>query len=427
MYASSGGLLEASLEAAPVWLPVGGRLLRLFAYNQSVPGPLLEARPGDTLRLRLINRLAEPTNLHFHGLHVSPLGRSDNIWLHVEPGAEQEYELAIPENHPPSTYWYHPHLHGTAARQVSHGLAGLLLIRGEFDAIPEIAAAREHFLVLQDFDPGPSGEVREPGMMERIWGREGPLITVNGQLHPEFEIEQDGWLRLHLLNASASRFYRLRLEDHSFWQVATDGGPLPAPIEREELLLTPGERAQIMVAGSRPGGAYRLLSLPYNRGPGAPGSTTLLASFLYRGQAKNSWKLPSFFTEVEPLPVPDTAPRRIVLGQTMMPGFGMAFTLNGRPFVPGRTDGQAKLDTIEDWEFHNPTNMDHPMHIHTNAFQLLGPDTEPERAWRDVALVRAGARIRLRIAFRDFVGKTVYHCHILDHEDMGMMGTLEIR
>jgi FtsP/CotA-like multicopper oxidase with cupredoxin domain len=113
------------------------------------------------------------------------------------------------------------------------------------------------------------------------------------------------------------------------------------------------------------------------------------------------------------------------MGPGMMQS-GMGFAINGRTIDPARVDTRAQMGDIEEWEFANPMPMDHPMHIHTNAFQVIQPDGSPERAWRDVALVRAGDRLRIRMAFRDFTGKLMYHCHILDHEDLGMMGVLEI-
>jgi FtsP/CotA-like multicopper oxidase with cupredoxin domain len=109
-----------------------------------------------------------------------------------------------------------------------------------------------------------------------------------------------------------------------------------------------------------------------------------------------------------------------------MMGGGMGFGINGRTFDPSRVDTRVRLGDVEDWDFVNPMAMDHPMHIHTNAFQIVQPDGSAEPAWRDVVLVRAGERVRVRMAFQDFTGKLMYHCHILDHEDLGMMGVLEI-
>ena len=115
------------------------------------------------------------------------------------------------------------------------------------------------------------------------------------------------------------------------------------------------------------------------------------------------------------------------MGMGMMGGGGMNFSINGRTFNPNRVDTRVRLGSVEEWEFVNATMMDHPMHVHTNPFQVVGSDGLPVRAWKDVALVRANSRVRVRTAFREFTGKAMYHCHILDHEDLGMMGVLEIQ
>lgn len=429
-------LVEMDLEATQQWLPVGGRSGYLYAFNWQVPGPIVEARPGDRIRIRFHNSLPEPTNVHYHGLHVPSTGNADNVMLRVPPGESFTYEFDLPPTHPGGTFWYHPHVHESAARQVSRGLAGVFIVRGELDQIPEIAAAEEAVLVLQDFDLSASGLPIEPNMMERMVGREGDLLTVNGRVNPAIGIKRGGWLRLRILNASSSRFYRLRLEEHPFHVIATEGGALAAPEERDEVLLTPGERLEVMVQGARPGGGFRLLSLPYNRGGmgmGMMGSTDsrelVLASLTYEGEAEETWSLPRQLVNVDPLPEP-SARRTFQLGQGigmgMMMGSRTTFTINGRTFDPSRMDTRVTLNTIEEWEFVNPSMMDHPMHIHTNPFQVVGPDGSPNRAWKDVVLVRAGSRVRIRTAFRDFAGPTTYHCHILDHEDQGMMGLLEI-
>lgn len=432
--AGSEGLVEWDLEATHDWVGVGGGKAYLYAFNRQVPGPTIQARPGDHVRIRFLNSLSEPTNLHFHGLHIPPVGNADNSFLQVRPGERLTYEFDLPASHQGGTFWYHPHVHGSTARQVSRGLAGLFVVRGELDQIPEIEGAPEIGLVLQDFALGTTGVPLDPNPMERRTGREGSLITVNGQVNPQFPLERDGWLRLRIANASSSRFYRLRMEEHPFHLIAVDGGGLPAPEEREEILLTPGERVEVMLRGSRPEGSYRLWSLPYDREASGmmrgPISQALgLATFTYLGQAERTWDLPSQLVGVDPLREASIR-RSFYLGQGMGTGMVMGatmnFTINGLSFNPDRTDTRASLDSVEEWESINTTTMDHPMHIHTNPFQVVGSDALPIRAWKDVALVPAYSRLRIRTAFRDFTGRTMYHCHILDHEDLGMMGIAEI-
>ena len=174
-------------------------------------GPRFEARAGDSVTLRLDNALGEATNLHYHGLHIPPTGAADNIFLHVPDGESFMYQFSIPATHAAGLFWVHPHLHGTVARQVSRGLAMPFVIRGEIDAVPEIAAAEEHILVLQDFELDSNGNPVEPSMPDQMMGREGSVVTLGGAVNPVIGIRQGGLVRLRLINGSVSRFYRLTL------------------------------------------------------------------------------------------------------------------------------------------------------------------------------------------------------------------------
>jgi FtsP/CotA-like multicopper oxidase with cupredoxin domain len=433
---SVDGRLDIELVAREQGMDLAGRSARLWAFNGQVPGPLLEAAAGDEVQVRLRNLLPDATNLHFHGLHVPPSGAADNIFLEIPPGETLSYAFRIPRDHAAGLFWLHPHLHGSVAEQVSRGLAAPLVIRGALDAISEVAAAREHVLVLQDFALDRQGQPVAPSMNAMMDGREGSLVTVSGRTTPRLLVERGGLLRLRFLNASASRFYRLALGEHPMHVIATDGGSLPAPQSVDELLLAPGERRDVLVAASRQAGEYRLRSLPYTRGTagmmgGMIGTPTPLelATVVYDGNATNAPGIPSSLTSVDPLPA-TAIRRRFILSESMgmMPGRGMGarFLINGREFDHRRIDDTVRLGDVEDWEYTNNTDMDHPMHVHTNAFQRVGADGRAEPAWLDGIVVPARGRVRIRTGFSDFTGTSVQHCHILDHEDLGMMSTVRI-
>jgi FtsP/CotA-like multicopper oxidase with cupredoxin domain len=445
LHKSSNGLLELDLEANSTLIDLGGKPADLLTYNGQIPAPRLEAKAGDTVRIRLTNNLSQPTNLHYHGLHVTPTGNADNAFLDIPPGESLTYEFSLPKNHPSGTFWYHPHRHGFVAEQLFGGLAGLFIIRGELDEIPEIKAAKEEFLVLQDFALDSNGRIQPPNHMAMMRGREGQLMTVSGQVNPNLEIAKGGLLRLRILNASPSRFYRLAFENHPFYLIATDGGAINAPVELEELLLSPGERVEVLVRGDQETGQYRLLNLPYDRGGmqmmgmmgdgmGMMGGDTqtnpqVLATLTYQGSV-SPLPLPQQLISVEELPQPNTV-RRIELSMAMGSGMGMVFMFNGKTFDPNRIDTQVRLNTVEEWELVNvdPDGMAHPFHLHVNPFQVISRNGKPEPylAWKDTALVKGNETVRIRIPFRDFAGKAVYHCHILDHEDLGMMGIVEMK
>lgn len=444
---STNGLLEVALEARAGKITVAEQQGNLLSYNGQIPGPRLEARPGDTVRIRFTNQLAEPTNLHYHGLHIPSTGNADNIFLHVPSGETQTYEFTLPKKHPAGTFYYHPHLHKHVAEQVFAGLGGIFVVRGALDEIPEVQAAREEFLFLKDFALNAEGHIPTPGHMELMQGREGAIVTVNGRVNPSLSIATGELLRLRLVNASTSRFYRLALEEHPFYLIATDGGAIAEPVELRELVLSPGERAEVLVKGDRSSGQYRLLNLPYDRGgsmgmmgsgmggmmhSSSPQSSTpqTMATLTYKGSAKKQVFLPKKLIAVETLPKPSRT-RRIELSMAMGGGMGMAFLFNGKPFDPDRVDATVKLGSIEDWELVNvdPDGMVHPFHLHTNAFQVISRNGQPTpyRAWKDTVQVGQNETVRIRIPFRDFTGKMVYHCHVLDHEDLGMMGMVEVQ
>ncbi|MBE9047481.1 multicopper oxidase family protein [Pleurocapsales cyanobacterium LEGE 10410] len=450
---SKNGQLDVTLDARYGEVNLIDRQARLFNYNGLVPGPRLEVQPGDRVRLQFINNLPEATNLHYHGLHIPPTGNADNIFLNIAPGEKFTYEFTIPQDHRAGTFWYHPHLHGSTARQLFRGLAGTIVVRGELDEIPEVKSAHEEFLVIKDFSIDDDGEIVTPSNhMVQMAGREGSLLTVNGKSNPTFAIPSGGLLRwrIAIANASPSRFYRLSLENHPFYLIATDGGSLSEPVEMSQILLTPGERVDVLIRGDREPGRYRLFNLPYDRGSmgmmgdggmmgrgrGMMGrwrnrnnnsdSTEVLATLSYDGKTQTQ-SLPQKLIPVETLPEPQTT-KRFSMNHSMSPGRGMVFLINGNAFDPQRTDTQAQLNTVEDWEITNTGMFDHPFHLHTNYFQIISRNGQPEtlNAWKDTVLVPIGETVRIRIPFRDFTGKTVYHCHILDHEDLGMMGVVEI-
>lgn len=410
---------------------VAGGTATLWTYNGSFPGPLLRWREGDRVRLRLLNKLAEPTNLHLHGLHLSP--DVDDPFLEVAPGGSATYAFTVPSG-AAGTYWYHPHMHGSVARQLFAGLAGAIVIDGP--EIPALAEADEYVLVLKDISLR-NGQVSAHTPFDWLNGKEGDRILVNGSWRPRLTPARP-LIRLRIVNASNARYYRLLLDGHFLYQIATDGGLLERPVRRTSLLLVPGERAEVLVRLRRDG-EFQLLNLPYDRGSamghhghgmpmggsggGDSGGEPLLSIRTPRTAERGA--LPQVIADLEHLQPSAAAPlRRFVLGETMM----SVFSINGRRFDPARVDVRGRLGDLEIWEIENRGAMDHPFHLHTYPFQVLSLNGVPAEfpAWKDVVNVRPGDRVRLAVPLRDFSGRTVYHCHIVEHEDLGMMGVLEV-
>ncbi|OFI38197.1 copper oxidase [Arthrobacter sp. SW1] len=420
---SSAGRLELRLEAAQVTVPIAGRPASCFAYNGSVPGPTLRLRAGDTLAVRLVNNLREASNLHVHGLHVSPQGNGDNAFVTVEPGRSFDYEFRLPDHHPPGVYWYHPHLHGSAADQVFAGLYGAIIV--EEPRPPEVA--RERILVVSDITVDGSGNIRPPSAMERMAGREGRLLLLNGQVAPVIEARPGERERWRIVNACVARYLRLSLDGQALQQPG-DGTVFLAPGNRADLLFTAASGESV------------LRTLPYDRGgggmmaPGGPGG----------GLPDGGAELARVRVSGDPGPplapvagreapadlrrAPVAARRQLVFGSPGPMGM-MDFTINGRRFNPARTDIAAAAGSVEEWTLLNNTPMDHPFHLHVWPMQPVEEDGLPLGTVRfqDVVNVPSGRSVKVRISFNDFTGRTVYHCHILDHEDLGMMGVIEVR
>ncbi len=429
---SRDGLLEATLTVAPATIPIAGGSRWAITVNGSSPGPTLRLRPGDHLRLVLQNRTGYSTNLHTHGLRVSPSGNADNPFLEVPAGKTFTYEIDIPSDHPGGLYWYHPHFHHQVAAQLFAGFFGAIILEDSFDDTAGVAGAQERLVLLHDTNPGATeSSVMNATGADRMLGREGSLLTVSGQQLPEVSSTTGMLERWRILNASPSRFYRLRLDGHRFNVVGTDGGRLSLPRVVESVDLVPGERLEVFVLPIE-AGTFKLSTHPIDRGSpgmgmgGRTNSTSSapvdLMSFRVTGERAPPAKLPSLPQTRASIDAADST-RELVFAMQ-----GMSFTIDGRTFSGDRVDARVKAGTTEEWTIRNISQMDHPFHLHVWPFQVLAQSQSgsPSPGWKDVVNVPAGGWVRIRIPFTEVTGKTVYHCHILDHEDLGMMGVIEV-
>lgn len=433
---SRHGRLEVDLVAAP-GAEVAGRDTSALAYNGQTPGPTLRLRPGDTLALRLTNRLDEPTNLHTHGLRVSPAGNGDNPFVRVEPGASFSYLIQVPRDHPVGTYWYHPHHHGTAADQQFGGLAGALLVVPEGplgESASDVEVDDDVVLVVTDITLNADGRVAAVSDTARSLGRQGELLLINGQHRTAIPAVVGSTARWRIVNACTSQVLRLRLDGHRLTQIALDGSYLRRPLDLDAVTLAPGNRADVVVrAGSS--GAYELIAESYDRGrmgdrstarPPMPLATFAVAATSIRSAPARAWRLPPVEQPVAPA-VPGASSRQIEFTMRMA-GAQMTFELDGRAFDPRRDDQSVVLGATEDWLLTNLGPLDHPFHLHTWPFWVVaGSDgLPPAGILQDVVLVPARGWVHLRVPFTENPGRAVYHCHIVDHSDAGMMGVIEV-
>jgi FtsP/CotA-like multicopper oxidase with cupredoxin domain len=411
------GLVEIELDARPADVTVDGRRAALWTYGGSFPGRLIRVSEGDTVRLRFANRLPEVTNLHFHGLHVPPTGRADNVWLHVPPGEAFQYEFEVPRGSA-GTYWYHPHAHGMIARQLWAGLAGPWVVDGPLERMPELATVDERIVLLRDLALDEQGRPTPHRIMDWHEGKQGDLLLANGAVQPVLRARA-GTVRLRLINASNARYFRLALAGgQPLHLIATDGHYLDAPVSVPEVLLVPGERADVLLEAGGPG-PLALRDLPYDRRTSHHSMERTVLTILPRADAAPI-ALPRSLGHVPDLRRENALmPRRITMAM---------FFVNGRLFDARRADVRARLDATELWQVENVGTMDHPFHLHTWHFQVIARNGRPEpfRAWRDMVNLKPGDRVDLMVPLANYPGRTLYHCHIAEHGDKGMMAVLEV-
>ncbi len=351
-------VVEVALEARSTTLAIGGEEVSLLTYNGLHPGPLIRAAEGDLLRVTLANALDEPTNLHFHGLHVPPSGSGDNVFIEVPPGGRHTYELTVPEGHG-GTFWYHPHRHHRLARQLWRGLAGPLVVDRPEDALPELAAADEHVVVVKDLSVE-GGRPAEHTAGDWARGKSGRLVLANGVPRPVLGARAS-LVRLRLVNACNARALLLgRGDDRPFHLIAHEGHLLEAPQELAETLVAPAQRVDLLLA-LEPGEPLALVHKPYNRGARREPSGTEALLTISPPAEHRPLRLPSRLAAVERLdPAAATRTRRFRMAMAFMAPDGHGH------LAPLR----ARLGDLELWDVTNVDTQDHVFHLHTWPFQV---------------------------------------------------------
>jgi len=423
--------VEVNLTAAPAKISLRpGVTTDVFAYNGQIPGPTLDVREGDHVIIHFQNKLNEPTTVHWHGLHI-PAHQDGSPFVPIAPGEKHDYEFTITKG-TAGTYWYHPHPDMRSGYQVAKGLYGGIVIHAADDPLPK--SISEKLIILQDNRFASDGSVDFPdrrsaqGIIDEENGREGNVLFVNGEVMPTIKIKPGEVQRWRIVNASASRIYRLALQGHTFLQVGTDGGLFEHPAEEKEVLLANSERVELLVRGTgKPGSVSLLETLPYDRyapqtRPADWNTPRPLLSLEYTNDAPQA--APAIPSTLRVIPILDTtkatATRVVSLSQGL---------INGKTMDMSRVDITAPLNATEIWEIENLVGMDHPFHLHGFQFQVLDRNGVPEkeRRWKDTVNVPKHETVRFIVRYDDNPGLWMFHCHILDHEDHGMMGVLQIK
>lgn len=456
----------------------------VLTYNGRLVGPTIRVRRGTTFTINLINELpatSEPpltvgptqedkphdfhtTNLHTHGLHVSPRGKSDDVFREIRPGTSHQYTYTVPLDHPTGTFWYHPHKHGSVAYQMANGMAGALIVQGgppgkvrDLEDVPEIARARERVFILQQLvlrkNEQGIGRVDPNDVYQETPGPDAYQVTaINGAVLPTYYLqpkEVQRWRFIHagrgdLISIGWRDADKKRIRTIFFHQIAIDGLATGTIRPQAVLQLYGGYRSDVLVKAPSGRGTYYLTTdqepTPEQLAAGIKSIVTCLARIIVQGPERDM-ALPSAADLAACKPFPSIAPGECAVKRDVVFSYDdqkKTFHLNGVSFSRQASLDKPVLGSAEEWTLNYPddpsssANEPHPFHIHVNPFQVVqieniatGHVTKVDE-WRDTVVVEKGKRLTIRMRFRDFAGKTVVHCHTLDHEDQGMMRAIDI-
>jgi suppressor of ftsI len=430
-----------------------------FFFNGRPDAPTLRLSPGDQVKINYVNDLPKKsqescaitpcmdmTNLHFHGLTVSPDSPQDDVLnMKAMPGQSLRYTVQIPKDHAPGLYWYHTHPHGESHRQVLDGMSGALVIDGIESYFPELAGLPERVLIVRGRsigrDPESAELERRVALSSYACGGEleaaEEIFTVNGSVRPRIEIapgERQFW---RLVNASADRYLDLQLERQPFEIIAMDGMPIARhdPDHRsriaDHVLVPPAGRLEAVVTGPAGRTPGRLVSRCVDTGPdGDPNPAMTLADIVPRTTARATSKI------VERTIKPEFETLDLAAEEKTPPRFTVTFTedkngfyINGEKFTPDAAPMvRAKVGTFQHWRIVNASKELHPMHIHQVHFLAYAENDKPiaDPLWMDTVNVPYGGSVDIIMDFTDPVikGMSVFHCHLLNHEDKGMMAKI---
>ena len=404
-----------------------GRGTPTWGYGESMLGPTLRARRGEAVAFAIDNELPESTSVHWHGMHV-PARCDGGPHQSIEPGARWEPSWTV--NQPAATLWYHPHPHGSTEKHVYRGLAGLFLIDDDAtDALdlPKTYGLDDIPLIIQDRRFTADGALDESDPTDV--GLLGDTIVTNGIAGAHLPVAT-GLIRLRVLNGSSGRLYNLGFsDDREFRLVATDGGLLGEPVPLRRIQVSPGERIELVVAAGD-GRTVMLRSHPIEGRGGVD-----------RGDAagyglEDTFDILELRPDRRPLPSRPIPPRLVAVPR-LDPATAAAersfelrwFMINGARMDMNRIDFSPAVGTTEVWTVRNVDNWPHNFHVHDVQFQIVDIDGSPPppalAGWKDTVYTPPGTEIRLAMRFTDYTDATypyMFHCHLLLHEDRGMMG-----
>lgn len=442
---SANGLLDTTITAACGPVRLGDHAFTGLLYDGAYVPPTLRARLGDTLRITFRNDLTNRSgldypgtlgpictgsdtlsNLHFHGMSVSPQGNSDNVFIHVHPGETFQYEVRIPASgrQGPGLFWYHPHAHGFVNDQILGGMSGALVVDGIEQLFPLLHGLPERIFLIKHVKLADESEI----------------VSINGQINPAVAMRSGEMQFWRIAHIGASEFYKFSVEGMPLYVVATDGHALSQPRKMTEFFIGPGERIDAIAVGP-PAGEYPMRTISFQNEAWRPPEPVLQLAVITSGGSSPSAALedeilrqraagPQWIDDVRAAPI--ARRRTLVYSRT---ADRKVFMIDGRVIDEARTDQTVKLGDTEEWTVVNTDQQYHSFHIHQTPFLVteVGGVSWHDDSLRDTFSVppatdQGPGLLKVVIPFTDpvIVGRFVYHCHAVDHEDKGMMGVIEV-
>jgi len=414
-------VVEMNLEAhiAPMSLVPGGPT-PMWTYNGQVPGPMIRARVGDRVVVHFTNNLAEQTTIHWHGLRIPAAmdGMPGHSQPPIEPGGTFDYDFVVPDA---STFWYHPHMN--SAVQEGNGLYGAFIVD---DPAEPTGLGDEVVMVLSDVDVNDDGSLRPPnggGDIGTLFGREGNVLLVNGKVRPALKARPGLRQRWRFINAAKTRYFQIGLDGHTFTRIGGDGGLMAAPIDVAQPVIAPGERMDLLVVpDGEPGTELVVKWIAFDRGYGSTFNRPPedLFAVQLQGARAETPPLPTIQRAITPIPTAGATQISMALTYQSDP-FQMG--INGIPFKDSEPL-MADIGETQVWTITNTFEFAHPFHLHGFFFQVLSPPGPLE--WKDVVNVPVDGTVSFVVRYDERPGMWMFHCHILDHAEAGMMGTLMV-
>ena len=420
-------IVEIEMIAKLADVQIDGKTVHAWTYNGAIPGPLIKTRVGDRLIVHFKNELDEPTTVHWHGVRV-PIemdGVPDISQPDVKKGESFTYDFIVRDA---GLYWYHPHV--MSAAQVGFGLYGALLVEDPDDGV---GVEDQVTIVLSDIGFDAKG-VLEPadsgGSAGMVFGREGEYVLANGRRRPVLKARPGAPQRWRIVNAAKSRFFYLDMDGQTFTVIGTDGGLQEKPISTDILLVTPGERVDVIVTPKgKAGTPLAVRGMLYNRGYGSVEYRSVEDVWMieFTREAPVTARPVTITHSVPKMSIEGATPVDILLTLPPMQNNKSEFLVNGVPFWKAKPY-TARLGEKQLWIVKNDSEWDHPFHLHGFFFQVVDEKGEPvgPLAWKDTVNVPMKTTVRFLVDFNERPGEWMFHCHILDHADGGLMGTVMV-